>query len=68
MFRPRIIPCLLLKNLGLVKTIKFKKGINLLFGENGSVKTTILEGVYLISLGRSFKTINSKNYIKKDTQ
>ena len=25
MFRPRIIPCLLLKNLGLVKTIKFKK-------------------------------------------
>ena len=24
MFRPRIIPCLLLKNKGLVKTIKFK--------------------------------------------
>ena len=25
MYRPRIIPCLLLKNLGLVKTVKFKK-------------------------------------------
>ena len=24
MFRPRVIPCLLLKNLGLVKSIKFK--------------------------------------------
>ena len=25
MFRPRVIPCLLLKDMGLVKTIKFKK-------------------------------------------
>jgi len=25
MFRPRVIPCLLLQNLGLVKTVKFKK-------------------------------------------
>ena len=24
MFRPRVIPCLLLKDMGLVKTIKFK--------------------------------------------
>ena len=39
-----------------------------MFGENGSGKTTVLEGVYLMSLGRSFKTINSKNYIKKNTQ
>ncbi len=39
-----------------------------MFGENGSGKTTVLEGISLISLGRSFKTINAKNYIKRNTQ
>ena len=29
MFRPRVIPCLLLKNLGLVKTVKFRDPIYL---------------------------------------
>ena len=38
-----------------------------MFGENGSGKTTVLEAVSLVSLGRSFKTINAKNYIKKHT-
>ena len=46
--------------------IKFKKGINVVFGENGTGKTTILESIYLLSLGKSFKTAHPEEYIKKN--
>ena len=52
------------------KVVTFSPGINLLWGENGSGKTSVLEAVYILSSGKSFKTnrltetINNK---KKET-
>lgn len=37
-------------------TIKPSPGINQLIGENGAGKTTVLEGISLLSSGRSFRT------------
>ena len=36
--------------------LTFSPGVNVIWGENGSGKTSILEAIYLLSLGRSFKT------------
>jgi len=38
--------------------------INLLLGENGSGKTSILEAIHLLTLGRSFRTRSLKNVIQ----
>ena len=37
----------------------------MIFGENGSGKTSILEAIYLLSMGKSFKTNRQKEMIKK---
>jgi len=34
----------------------FGPGINVIWGENGSGKTSVLEAIYILSTGRSFKT------------
>ncbi|HAO26310.1 MULTISPECIES: DNA replication/repair protein RecF [unclassified Methylophaga] len=41
-------------------------GINILSGENGSGKTSVLEAIYLLAMGRSFRTRNLKNVIQTD--
>lgn len=46
--------------------IDFKKGINVIWGENGSGKTAILEVVYTLSMGRSFRTRNHKETLKEN--
>lgn len=38
-------------------------GLNLFFGENGSGKTSVLESIYLLSTGQSFRSRISKNYV-----
>lgn len=38
-------------------------GINLIFGANGSGKTSLLEAVHLLGLGRSFRTLRSRRLI-----
>tara|TARA_B100000131_G_scaffold124607_1_gene121746 strand:- start:10867 stop:11886 length:1020 start_codon:yes stop_codon:yes gene_type:complete len=43
--------------------IKFLKGINLLYGKNGAGKTTILETLFLLLYGKSFKTSQTKDFI-----
>lgn len=43
-------------------------GINLIIGDNGSGKTSILEAIHLLALGRSFRTRFLKNALKFDQQ
>ena len=46
--------------------IDLSPGINLLVGENGAGKTAMLEAIYLLARGRSFRTTHSKQLIKQD--
>ena len=45
----------------------FKRGVNVIWGENGSGKTAVLEAVYTLSMGRSFRTHNHKETLKENT-
>ena len=45
------------------KKIKLNPGINILFGKNGIGKTTILESIYLLTYGKSFKSSEIKTVI-----
>ena len=45
------------------KKIKLNPGINILFGKNGIGKTTILESIYLLSYGKSFKSRETKSIL-----
>ena len=45
----------------------FKKGINVLVGENGSGKTNIVEAIHYLSLARSFRGVSDEDLIKKDS-
>lgn len=44
--------------------IKFSSGINFLIGDNASGKTNLLESVYYLSFGRSFKNNSDEEVIK----
>ena len=44
--------------------VDFSPGINIIWGENGSGKTSILEAVYILSNGKSFKTNKLTEAIK----
>ncbi len=48
--------------------IDFKKGINVIWGENGSGKTAILEAIYTLSMGRSFRTRLHKETLKEGSE
>jgi DNA replication and repair protein RecF len=43
-------------------------GINLICGPNASGKTSLLEGIYLLGRGRSFRTRNSERLIRQGEQ
>ena len=45
--------------------LSFDKKLNIFFGENGSGKTNILEGISLIAKGRGIRNSNIYNLIKK---
>lgn len=42
-----------------------KARINIIYGENGSGKTSLLEAIYLLGRGRSFRTTNLKAVINR---
>ena len=42
--------------------------INLLIGPNGSGKTSILEAIHILSLGRSFRTRKTRSVIRHDAE
>ncbi len=44
------------RNLTRVKIEPLSEGFNLLYGDNGSGKTSVLEAIYYLSLGRSFRS------------
>ena len=46
-------------------TINFDSGLTVLWGKNGSGKTSVLEAIHGLSLGKSFKTNNKKDLIKR---
>ena len=48
-------------------TISFDKNLNIIYGLNGSGKTNLVEAIYVLALTRSFKQINDKTLIKKNT-
>jgi DNA replication and repair protein RecF len=43
-------------------------GLNLIYGSNASGKTSILEAIYLLSHGRSFRTANIRSVIQHQTE
>jgi len=45
-------------------SLQLTDGINLFVGDNGSGKTSVLEAIYLLALGRSFRTRTLKNVIQ----
>ena len=50
-----------------LKKIKPKNGLNLITGNNGSGKTTILEALYILTHGRSFRYRESTPLIREGT-
>jgi DNA replication and repair protein RecF len=45
-------------------TLSPSEGINLILGENGSGKTSILEALHLLAMGRSFRSRHLKNIVQ----
>ncbi|WP_104203156.1 DNA replication/repair protein RecF [Billgrantia saliphila] len=54
-----------LRNLGALD-FSPSPGINLIVGPNGSGKTSLLEGIHVLGMGRSFRTRQLKNVIAHD--
>ncbi len=48
-------------------SVQFDKHLNILYGENGSGKTNLIESIYVLALTRSFKQVNDKILIKNGT-
>ena len=48
--------------------ISFTDGVNLIYGGNALGKTNVIEGIYLFSRGRSFRTVQEKDMIKYGEQ
>lgn len=47
------------------QSFTFTSGINLIYGKNGVGKTSILEAIYLLSTGKSFRTPSLDTLIRK---
>ena len=46
-------------------SLEFTSGLNLIFGPNGSGKTSILESAFLVGRGRSFRTRHTEQLISR---
>lgn len=46
-------------------SLEFRPGLNLVFGPNGSGKTSILESAFLVGRGRSFRTRHTEQLISR---
>ena len=43
--------------------VEFSEGVNVLVGENAQGKTNLLEAIFLLSVGKSFRAVNSSEMI-----
>ncbi|CEH36062.1 DNA replication and repair protein RecF [Romboutsia lituseburensis] len=48
--------------------LEFNKKVNLLVGKNGQGKTNIVESIYMLSFGKSFRTSKDKEIVKFETE
>lgn len=57
-----------LKNFRNFKNIKFEnlKKVNVIIGNNGTGKTSIIESIYMCSVGKSFRSNNDFNLINEN--
>lgn len=46
--------------------VEFSKGLNYIYGDNASGKTSLVEAIYYLSLARSFRTNKDKELINKN--
>src|SRR6516164_11863741 len=45
--------------------LRLPRGLTLIYGGNGSGKTSLLEGMFILGRGRSFRTRNSERLIRR---
>ncbi|MEO0423766.1 MAG: DNA replication/repair protein RecF [Pseudomonadota bacterium] len=48
--------------------LEFSPGTNVLYGDNGAGKTSVLEAIYLLGRARSFRASSLDHLVTKDTQ
>ena len=49
-------------------TLHPSSGVNILYGQNGSGKTNIIESIHYCALGKSHRTSQDKEVVRKDRQ
>lgn len=49
------------------EAVTFSPGVNLIYGKNGAGKTNLIEALYLLSTGRSFRTVHLTDLIRNDS-
>lgn len=49
-------------------SVNLKRGINIIYGENGQGKTNLLESLYVLALTKSHRSYIDNNIIKKDKE
>ena len=48
-------------------SLNFQTGMNLISGENGSGKTSIIEAIHILTMGKSFRTEQDKELIRTES-
>jgi DNA replication and repair protein RecF len=56
------------RNLAAVELAPCLHGLNIIYGNNGSGKTSLLEAIHYLGLGRSFRSSSSSHLIRQSTE